>query len=156
MAAETPTSWSQWLGLAEWWYNTTFHSVIRSTPYEIIYGQPPPLHLPYLPGESSTPIVDFSLQKREEVINMLKFHLLIAQNRMKQYADAHRSQREFKIGDFVYLKLQPYRQHTLRKRKMPHKLSPRFYCPFRVVDCIGKVAYKLSLPTKLLSMILFM
>ena len=146
MTAETPTSWSKWLGLAEWWYNTTFHSAIRSTPYEIIYGQPPPLHLPYLPGESSSSVVDRSLQKREEVINMLKFHLLHAQNRMKQYADAHRSPREFKIGDHVYLKLQPYRQHTLKNRKIPHKLSPHFYGPFRVVDRIGLVAYKLLLP----------
>lgn len=146
MTAETPRSWSKWLSLAEWWYNTTYHTAIHSTPYEIIYGQPPPLHLPYLPGESSSTVVDRSLQKREEVITMLKFHLLRAQNRMKQYADARRSPREFKIGDFVYLKLQPYRQNTLKNRKVPHKLSPRFYGPFRVTDRIGKVAYKLSLP----------
>ena len=79
---------------------------------------------------------------------MLKFHLLRAQNRMKQYADAHRSPREFQIGDFVYLKLQPYRQNTLKNRKVPHKLSPRFYGPFRVTDRVGSVAYKLSLPTE--------
>ena len=77
---------------------------------------------------------------------MLKFHLLRAQNRMKQYADAHRSPREFQIGDFVYLKLQPYRQNTLKNRKVPHKLSPRFYGPFRVTDRVGTIAYKLSLP----------
>lgn len=145
MSAESPKSWSKWLPLAQWWYNTTFHSVIRSTPYEMVYGQPPPIHLPYLPGESSCTSVDRSLRKREEAIAMLKFHLSRAQNRMKQSADSHRSERQFNIGDFVYLKLQPYRQQSL-KSNIQHKLSPRFYGPFLVIDRIGEVAYKLELP----------
>ncbi|CAL9248404.1 unnamed protein product, partial [Arabidopsis halleri] len=146
MTSDAPSTWSKWLPLAEWWYNTTFHSAIKSTPFEIIYGQPPPLHLPYLPGESSSKVIDRSLQKREELITMLKFHMLRAQNRMKQSTDSHRSSREFKIGDYVYLKLQPYRQHSMKNLKVPHKLSPRFYGPFCVKDRVGKVAYKLSLP----------
>lgn len=76
MIADTPHSWSKWLPLAEWWYNTTYHSAIKCTPYDVIYGQPPPTHLPYLPGESSSAVIDRSMQKREEIINMLKFHLL--------------------------------------------------------------------------------
>ncbi|KAL8151213.1 hypothetical protein V2J09_021021 [Rumex salicifolius] len=145
MTADNPASWSKWLPLAEWWYNTNFHTAIQCSPYEILYGQPPPLHLPYLPGESASVAVDRSLQKREEMISVLKFHLLRAQNRMRQAADSHRSIREFKLGDFVYLKLQPYRQHSLKSR-LPHKLSPRYYGPFKVIDKVGNVAYKLELP----------
>lgn len=100
MTSETPHSWIKWLPLAEWWYNTTYHSSIRATPYEIVYGQSPPVHLPYLPGESTSVMVDRSMLKCEEIINMLKFHLLRAQNRMKQAADAHRSERSFQIGDY--------------------------------------------------------
>ncbi|CAM8999660.1 unnamed protein product [Rhodiola kirilowii] len=145
MTSDTPHTWSKWLPLAEWWYNTTSHTATKTTPYEIIYGQPPPMHLPYLPGESSCAAVDQSLRKREEMIALLKFHLQRAQNRMKQYADRHRSSREFNIGDYVYLKLQPYKQQSL-KTNAPHKLSPRFYGPFRIIDRIGAVAYKLELP----------
>lgn len=148
MTAETPRSWSKWLSLAEGWYNTTFHTAIQSTPFEIVYGQPPPLHLPYLPGESLSVSVDRSLQKRKEVINMLKFHILRAQNGMKQAADAHRSERAFAVGDFVYLKLQPYPQLSLKNKQIPHKLSPRFYGPFRVVNKVGPAAYKLELPAE--------
>lgn len=76
--SDAPHTWSDWLPLAEWWYNTTYHTAIRSTPFEVIYGQPPPVHLPYLPRESTSPTVDRTLQRREELIYMMKFHLLRA------------------------------------------------------------------------------
>lgn len=76
----------------------------------------------------------------------MKFHLLRAQNRMKQYTDARRSVREFQIGNYVDLKLQPYRQHSLKGRHLPHKLSPRFYGPLEIQDRVGPSAYKLLLP----------
>ena len=82
MASEKPREWSHWLPLAEWWYNTTFHSTIQTTPYEAVYGQPAPSHLPYLPGESSVLAVDRSLQARQAATKMLKFYLLRAQNRI--------------------------------------------------------------------------
>lgn len=45
---------------------------------------------------------------------------------MKQIADRGKSDREFQVGDYVYLKLQPYRQHTLR-RLINQKLSLKFF-----------------------------
>lgn len=145
MCSEQPTTWSLYLALAEWSYNTALHSAIQCTPNEVVYGQAPPLHLPYLPGESKSVTVDRSLSAREEALRMLKFHLNRAQNRMKQYADARRTDREFKIGDYVLLKLQPYRQFTMRKQAQ-HKLSPKYFGPYKIVDRIGKVAYQLELP----------
>ena len=44
MCLSSPKEWSKWLPLAEFWYNTTFHSAIQLTPYEVLYNQPPPLH----------------------------------------------------------------------------------------------------------------
>ncbi|GAU37779.1 hypothetical protein TSUD_158600 [Trifolium subterraneum] len=102
---DKPTQWSKWLSLAEWWDNTNYHSSIHTTPFEIVYGQPPPIHLPYLPGSASTVIVDKSLMARDETIKLLKFHLLRAQNRMSQLADKHRSDRVFyvdRIGSVAY------------------------------------------------------
>lgn len=107
MCSDQPSTWSKWLALAEWWYNTNFHTSIQTTPYEVVYGQPPPIHLPYLPGESTNLVVDRSLTARQEALKLLHFHLLWAQNRMSQQANRHRSDREFAMGDFVYLKLQP-------------------------------------------------
>lgn len=115
MTRERPHDWGKWLSLVEWWYNSNFHTTICTTPYEALYGQPPPFHLPYLAGSSAVAVVDRSLQHREAAIKLLKFHLRRAQDRMKQQSDNHRSDREFEEGSWVYLKLQPYRQHTVTR-----------------------------------------
>lgn len=58
--------------MAEYWYNTAFHSSINTTPFQILNGQPPPLHLPYIPGESKVEVVDRILQDREAALALLK------------------------------------------------------------------------------------
>ncbi|KAA3467300.1 reverse transcriptase [Gossypium australe] len=97
-------------------------------------------HFPYLVGISPIGNVDRKLQQREAVRKLLKFHLKRVQDRMKYLANRKRSGREFQVGDFVYLKLQPYRQHTIKK-------FPKFFRPLAIKVRIGNVAYKLKLPS---------
>nr|KYP41804.1 Retrotransposable element Tf2 [Cajanus cajan] len=114
-------------------------------PYEIMYGQPPPAFLPYLPGESKIELVDRSLHKREEQLKMVKFHMRRAQDRMKQLADKGRFERTFEVGDLVFVKLHPYRQVYVAFRGNA-KLAPKYYGPYAALDKIGFVAYKIQLP----------
>lgn len=93
MCGNRPKTWTMWLPLTEWWYNTKFHSYTRTTPLEVLYGQSPPLHIPYLPQGSMIEVVDRSLQARESTIRVLKHHLLLAQQRMKTQADNKRFER---------------------------------------------------------------
>ncbi|KAL0462690.1 UNVERIFIED_CONTAM: Transposon Ty3-G Gag-Pol polyprotein [Sesamum latifolium] len=145
MTGDRPKEWAHWLPLAEWWYNTSFHSSIKTTPYEVIYGKPPPTPIPYEALRSSLEAVDRSLQHREATIRILKEHLHNAQHRMKVQADKKRSQREFAVGDLVFVKLRPYKQTSLKSHFI-HKLTPRFFGPFKVLQRVGAVAYKLELP----------
>jgi hypothetical protein len=62
---------------------------------------------------------------------------------MKHQADKGRSERSFEIGDMVYLKLQPHIQSSVAPRSN-HKLSFKFFGPFKVLQKVGSVAYKLD------------
>ena len=74
----------------------------------------------------------------DEVIRILKSHLQEARNRMKQQTDIKRNDREFEVGDWVFVRLQPYKQTSLKNSKN-HKLVPNFYDPYQVRKRVGKV-----------------
>jgi len=145
-AGAKPKEWSVWLPMAEWWYNTNHHSSTGLTPFEAVYGYPPPSLLSYVPGTSANLAVDSQLRDRSTVLSILKEHLREAQHQMKTQADKHRTEREFQPGDWVFLRLQPYRQKTIALRRNL-KLSPRFFGPFKVLRRLGSVAYELDLPS---------
>jgi ribosomal protein L21E len=115
------------------------------TPFEAVYGIPPPRLLTYIPGTTKLEAVDEVLRSREQIMSLIRSNLQQAQQRMKRYADLKRSEREFEVGQMVYLRLQPYRQQSVTTKRSL-KLSPRFYGPFQIVRKVGKVAYELDLP----------
>jgi hypothetical protein len=61
-ASDRQNQWAQWLPLVEWWYNTSYHTTTRMTPFEAVYGQNPPSVLSYMPGVSKVQEVEKILQ----------------------------------------------------------------------------------------------
>lgn len=145
MCGRFPKQWATWLPLAEWWYNTSYHSTIKATPFEALYGYKPP-QLGYGPFVTvKTEGVGTWVKDHQVVLHQLKQLLQQAQQRMKQQENKKRSERVFKEGEWVYLKLKPYKQLSLHKSRM-WKLTPKYCGPFEVIQCVGPVAYKLQLP----------
>lgn len=145
MTFAAPKKWFHWLSLSEWWYNTSFHTSLQVTPFQALYGFPPPMIaetvLPDCPDDTAKE----HLRNRDKALQVIKDNLAKAQARTKHQADKHRTEREFAVGDIVYLKIQPYRHTSLSIHKSV-KLHSKFYGPFRVLERIGKAAYKLLLP----------
>ncbi|RVW80554.1 Transposon Tf2-12 polyprotein [Vitis vinifera] len=144
-SGDKPKGWVKWLPLAEWWYNTNIHASTKLSPFESVYGYPPPKLIPYTLGTTQLQEVENTLKTRDEIIRILRTNLQLAQDRMKKFADIKRTARSFNIGDLVYLRLQPYKQQSVVQRRNL-KLSPRFYGPYRVLEKIGTIAYRLELP----------
>lgn len=97
-------------------------------------------------GASKAPRAKDWIQESRDILRALKDNLVTTQNQQKLYVDRGRVERQFEVGDLVYLRLQPYWQSTLTQ-KGAKKLKPRFYGPYKVICRIGEVAHELELPT---------
>ena len=104
-----PQDWSRqpW---AQYWYNTNQHSSTKITPYQALYGRASPTITTYIPKTSRLQAVEDELIERDISLQILKDNLVKAQERMKSLTDRKMTKRVFFDGDWVYLRLQPYRQ----------------------------------------------
>jgi hypothetical protein len=93
--------------------------------------------------------VEYHIEHQQQVLQLLKDNLTMAQNHMKQQEDWHHSERSFEVGDWVFLRLQPYKQMSLNQAKKDKKISPKYYGLYKVLQKIGTVAYKLELSASL-------
>ena len=83
----------------------------------------------------------------EEQVAKVWENLKAAQSRQKSYADTRRRPLEFQPGDFVYLKVSPIR--GTRRFQVRGKLAPRYIGPYKIIEKIGAVAYRLELPPEM-------
>ena len=109
-----------------------------------MYGRPPLVIPKYVLGTSKVEQVDRELHGIDKMLKLLKDNLIAAQARMKQQYDQHKGEREFSVGDWVFLRLQPYKQTSIQTRASM-KFSPWFYGPYQILERIKAVAYKLDL-----------
>nr|GEU91720.1 putative reverse transcriptase domain-containing protein [Tanacetum cinerariifolium] len=87
------------------------------------------------------------IQETTEKIVQIKERMQAARDRQKSYADLKRKPMEFQDGDKVMLKVSPWKGVVHFGRR--GKLNPRYVGPFKVLDRIGDVAYKLNLSKEL-------
>ncbi|GKA56202.1 putative reverse transcriptase domain-containing protein [Tanacetum coccineum] len=119
-------SWDVHLPIVEFSYNNSYHSSVRCAPFEALYGR-----------KCHSPIMWAKIKDR----------LKVARDRQKSYADKRRKPLEFSVGDYVLLKVSPWKG-VVRFRKKG-KLAPRFVGPFEIIKKVGPVAYRLDLPKEL-------
>nr|GFB05228.1 retrotransposon protein, putative, Ty3-gypsy subclass [Tanacetum cinerariifolium] len=124
-----------------------YHASIKVAPFEALYGRKCRSLVGWSEVGDSQLTGPELIRETNKKIAQIKNRLLTARSRQKSYADVRRRPLEFNVGDKVMLKVSPWKG-VIRFGKRG-KLSPRFIGPFRILERIGPVAYKLELPREL-------
>jgi hypothetical protein len=140
-------NWDSHLPLIEFSYNNSYHTSIGMAPFEALYGRKcrSPICWNEI-GEAQITGPEL-IQETTDKIMKIRDHLTVARSRQKSYADKRRKPLEFDVGDMVLLKVSPWKGVVRFGKK--GKLAPRFVGPFKILERVGKVAYRLELPPEL-------
>ncbi|XP_012448912.1 uncharacterized protein LOC105772134 [Gossypium raimondii] len=87
------------------------------------------------------------VSKTEDKVRLIWDHLKAATDRQKSYANLKRRDIEYYVGDFLFLKVSPWKKVLKFGRK--GKLSLRFIRPYQILKRVRLVAYQLELPPEL-------
>ena len=133
--------------LVEFSYNNSYQATIQMAPYEALYGRKcrSPVYWDDV-GERKL-LGPELITRTVDVVEQIRRHMKTAQDRQRKWANIHRRQLKFQVGDHVFLKISLTR--GVIRFGVRGKLSPRFVGPFDIIEKVGKVAYRLALPPAL-------
>ncbi|GJY50495.1 putative reverse transcriptase domain-containing protein [Tanacetum coccineum] len=140
-------SWDVHLPLFEFSYNNSYHSSVRCASFEALYGRKCRSPIMWAEVGEGQLIGPELVQETTEKISQIKDRLKAARDRQKSYVDKKRKPLEFSVGDYILLKVSPWKG-VVRFRKKG-RLTPRFVRPFEIIEKVGPIAYRLDLNEEL-------
>nr|GEV83323.1 putative reverse transcriptase domain-containing protein [Tanacetum cinerariifolium] len=140
-------SWERHLPLVKFSYNNSYQASIKAAPFKALYGRKcrSPICWSEV-GDSQLTGPELIRETNEKIIQ-IKNRLLTARSRQKSYVNMRRRPLQSNIGDKVMLKVSPWK--GVIQFEKHGKLSPRYIRPFKIIERVGPVAYKLELPREL-------
>ncbi|GJX74543.1 putative reverse transcriptase domain-containing protein [Tanacetum coccineum] len=140
-------NWDRHLPLVEFSYNNSYHTSIKAAPFEALYGRKcrsPVCWAEVGDAQLTGPAI---IHETTEKIVQIKSRIQAARDRQRSYANIRRKPLEFQVGDKVMLKVLPWKGVVHFGKR--GKLNPRYVGPFKVIERVRTVAYKLELPQQL-------
>ena len=151
------SDWSEYLGTIEYAHATLVSSSTGLSPFQIDTARqsyhPMTLDAFQLSEEqlrkSRVEYARQFVEERRKLVQKAQEQLLKAQERQQRYYNSKRTEVEFKLGDFVFLRASKIPVQHLVRDSLRVKLAPRKIGPFEIVQVINKNAMKLKLPPEL-------
>ncbi|GAB2279017.1 hypothetical protein Dimus_039318 [Dionaea muscipula] len=140
-------SWEEHIPLMEFAYNNSHQSSIDMVPFEALYGRRCRSPTCWFEVGEAAILEPDMVQMTTEKIKQIQKRLVTAQSRQKSYADLARRNVQFEVGDKVFLRVSPLRG-VIRFGKRGN-LNPRYIGPYKILDRVDDVAYRLALPPDL-------
>nr|GEX53467.1 putative reverse transcriptase domain-containing protein [Tanacetum cinerariifolium] len=116
-------SWDVYLPLVEFSYNNSYHSSVRCASFEVLYGRKCRSPIMWVAVGEGQLIGPELVQETIKKISHTKDRLKAARDRQKSYADKRRKPLEFSVGDYVLLKLSPWKGHVACRLGLPEELN---------------------------------
>ena len=142
-AIDVKGSWDHHLPLIELAYDNSYHSSIQMAPYEDLYGRRFWSHVCWFEVGETALIGRNSFLYTIENLQLIRDRLKITQSRQRSYVDVRRRELEFKVDNWVFLKVSPMKGVMRFVKK--GKLSPRYVGHYKILKRVWKVAYELEL-----------
>ena len=120
------------LDLMEFAYNNNFHSSIGMSPFETLYGKSCRTPLCWSEVGERVLVGPEIVEETTQNIQVIKANMKAAQDCQKSLADRHATDRVYKVDDWVFLKLSPWKGVVRFGKK--GKLSPRYIGPYRITE----------------------
>nr|GEX45784.1 hypothetical protein [Tanacetum cinerariifolium] len=121
----------------------SYHSTMKCAPFEALYGRECRSPIMWSKVGEGQLIGHELVHETNEKISQIKDRLKAVRDRQKSYADKKRKPLEFSVGDYVLLKVSPWKGVVRFGKK--GKLAPTFVRPFEIIEKVGLMASRLDL-----------